>query len=195
MSFDFSVDPFVHLQALVKEATEKGLSEPTAMQLATVSENGQPSVRTVLFKGLIRGGLSFYTNYKGRKGRELATRSRASVNFFWPELQTQIRVEGEVFPLTRAESEAYFKTRPRLSQLGAWASAQSEEIPSLEVLERKILDLEKNYPGEVPCPPHWGGYHLLPDSFEFWFGRQGRLHERCCYEKRGDSWRTFLRAP
>lgn len=198
MSLDLSVDPFSHLERLVKEAADQGVTDANAMALATVSEDSQPSVRIVLYKGLVRGGLSFFTNYESRKAREITGNHRASVAFFWPTLARQIRVEGEIRKLTRAESEAYFATRPRLSQIGAWASAQSHEIPNHEALEERVREIEAKFAGQtVPCPPHWGGYHLMPVSFEFWFGLAGRLHERYCYERKGDAgpWRTFMRSP
>lgn len=195
MSFDPRRDPFENLEILVKEATAAGLRDPNAMTLAT-AVSGQPSARVVFYKGLVRGGLSFYTNYEGRKGHELTANPKAGVNFFWPELETQARIEGVTEKLTRAESEAYFRTRARLSQVGAWASHQSEEISGLEELQRRVDDVERRFAGvEVPCPPHWGGFRLVPHEFEFWFGRGGRLHERYVYERRGDGWRTFMRSP
>lgn len=196
MSFPFAADPFVSLDQKVAEATAQGIRDANAMTLATVGEGGRPAARIVLYKGLIRGGLSFYTNFKSRKGRELAANERASAVFFWPSLHEQIRVEGRVVKLLRAESEAYFRTRPRESQLGAWASAQSEEIANLDELAAKVELIERRFAGqEVPCPPHWGGYHLVPEAFEFWIGRSGRLHERYCFEKQGRDWRRFMRSP
>lgn len=195
--FDHGGDPFTNLEILVKDASDRGLRDANAMALATVDANTlQPSARIVLFKGLVRGGLSFYTNYEGRKARELAGDTKASVCFFWPTLETQIRVEGATAKLTRAESEAYFKTRARLSQLGAWASHQSDEIPDHSYLEERTAEFSRKFQGqEIPCPPNWGGYHLVPSSFEFWFGRQGRLHERYVYERQGSDWRRFMRSP
>lgn len=197
MSFDRSADPFASLDLLVKQATEAGLKDPNAMALATCEPATlQPSVRIVLYKGLVRGGLSFYTNYEGRKGQELTANDRASVCFFWTTMDTQIRVEGRVARLTREESEAYFRTRPRLSQLGAWASAQSSRIADLESLQAKVDSYEKEFAGaDIPCPPHWGGFHLVPTAFEFWFAKQGRLHERYCYERDRNGWRSFMRSP
>lgn len=196
MSFDPAVDPFIHLEALVKDAADRGLVDANAMALATVGSDNQPSVRIVLFKGLVRGGLSFYTNYESRKARELADHPKVSAVFFWPSLARQIRVEGEVHKLYRSESEAYFATRPRLSQLGAWASAQSEEIADHEVLENQVRFFDAKFAGQtVPCPPNWGGYHIVPSAFEFWFGLSGRLHERYCYVRQGDGWRRFMRSP
>lgn len=196
MNFDHSLDPFLHLDAWVKEAKEKGITDPNAMVLATVGKDFQPSNRVVLYKGLLRGGLSFYTNYNGRKAQELKNNNKASVNFFWASMALQIRIEGEVHKLTREESEAYFRTRPRLSQLGAWASDQSQEVSGIEELQKKLQIIEEKFKGqEVPCPPNWGGYHLIPNYFEFWVGRDGRLHERYCYEKKNSTWRRFMRFP
>lgn len=197
MTFDFLADPFLNLDKWVHEAAGAGLKDPNAMALATIGADQKPSARIVLFKGWVRGGLSFYTNYEGRKGRELTNHPQASVCFFWASLEKQLRVEGIVTRLTREESEAYFRTRPRLSQIGAWASHQSEEIADHKVLEDRTAELEKKFAGqEIPCPPHWGGFHLIPSEFEFWIGRQGRLHERYVYQREGtSSWRRFMRSP
>jgi pyridoxamine 5'-phosphate oxidase len=195
MSFDVSLDPFQHLDNWVKEAKEAGIVDPNAMTLATVKDQ-QPTNRVVLYKGLLRGGLSFYTNYEGRKGQELSANPKCCVNFFWNTLHKQVRVEGVAEKLTRAESEAYFKTRARLSQLGAWASLQSKEVGSIKELEARLAEMEKKFAGkDVPCPPNWGGYHIIPSYFEFWIGHTGRLHERYCYERQGSGWRTFMRFP
>lgn len=196
MEFDSTVDPFEHLDRLVGEAERAGIKDANAMALATVDSNSKPSVRIVLYKGLIRGGLSFYTNYEGRKGRELEAGSLASVCFFWASQERQVRVEGSVARLTRAESEAYFRTRPRLSQLSAWASRQSDVLSGVDELQARIDEMDDRFSGQdVPCPPNWGGYHLIPSSFEFWFGHLGRLHHRYCYERVGGGWRTFMRYP
>lgn len=196
MNFDFAADPFQQLDACVEEAARVGLKDANAMALATVGPDGKPSVRIVLYKGALRGGLSFYTNYEGRKGRELAGNANASLCFFWPTLDLQIRVEGEVLPLSRMESESYFASRPRLSQLGAWASHQSDEIESPDELQSRLEHYEDLFRGkEIPCPPYWGGYHLIPTAFEFWFGRQGRLHDRFCFARDGQGWRRFMRSP
>lgn len=192
-------DPFEWFQQEYDEAVVAKIPDPNAMQLATIGPDGTPSVRTVLYKGLVRGGLSFYTNYKSAKSRDLAAVNRAAVNFFWPELQRQIRVEGLVDRLTREESEAYFHTRPRLSQIGAWASEQSREIPDFEWLENRVREFEKKFADqEVPCPPDWGGFRLVPLKMEFWFGRQGRLHERFVFERSSPDtreWRRYLQSP
>src|SRR5262249_6839507 len=146
----------------------------TTMSLATSSKRGSPTVRTVLFKGLIRGGFSFYSNYESTKGKNLKEQPRAALLFFWPHLEEQVRIEGKVAKLSRKESVAYFKTRPRDSQIGSWASRQSREIPDQNWLLDRFVEYEKRYPGEVPCPPYWGGYRLEPQLMEFWFGKPGR---------------------
>lgn len=199
MIIDFQQDPFKHLANELSKAEGSFAKDHNAMFLATAGKSGQPAVRTVLYKGLVRGGLSFYTNYNSPKSRDLKENPLASALFFWPHLDQQVRLEGQVFMLSRQETEAYFATRPRLSQIGAWASNQSEEIQSLELLERKVKSYEQKYHGSViPCPPHWGGWHLIPRKFEFWFGREGRLHERYIYERediRSAEWKTYMKAP
>ncbi len=194
--FDFGRDPLAHFQEFLREAESKGLPEPTGMSLATSTPEGQPSVRTVLFKGFYQNGITFYTNFEGRKGRELIANPKAAINFWWPLIEKQVRFEGIVEKLPRDVSEAYFATRPRLSQLGAWSSAQSNEIPDLEFLQNKLKETEKKFEGKtIPCPPNWGGFVLMPQEVEFWIGRSGRLHERYVYQKQAEGWRNFLRSP
>ena len=196
MSFDPAVDPFIHLDQWVQSAKAEGLVDPNAMTLSTIGLNSQPASRIVLYKGLVRGGLSFYTNYLGQKAQEIEAHPHVALNFLWPSLALQIRVQGTVAKLTRTESEAYFKTRARLSQLGAWTSQQSQEVESLKALKERLDEIEKKFQGQdIPCPPHWGGMHVIPNYFEFWVGREGRLHERYCYEKQGSDWRRFMRFP
>lgn len=196
MSFNPSLDPFLHLTQWIQEAKEAAVPEHNAMVLSTVNSEAQTSNRVVLFKGLLRGGLSFYTNYHGRKAQDLAENPKAALNFFWAPLARQIRLEGQVAKLTRAESEAYFKTRPRLSQLGAWASKQSEVVAGVEELQQRLQEAEEKFRNqEVPCPPDWGGFHLIPSEFEFWIGHEGRLHERYIYQWQGQSWKRFMRFP
>lgn len=180
--FSFPDNPIQAFEAEFQKASEAGILDPQAMTLATVSQSGAPSARIVLFKGMVRNGFSFYTNYESQKGQELTGNPHVALLFFWPQLEEQIRIDGRVEKLSRSESEAYFRTRPRMSQLGAWTSEQSREISSFDVLDHKLQDLEKKYEGqEVPCPPHWGGFLVKPMQMEFWFGRPGRLHERYVY--------------
>lgn len=197
---DFSVDPHDHFLRLFEEAKDKKVIEPNAISLATVDPQGQPSVRVVYYKGTIRGGLSFYTNYHGAKARDIETNPKVSANFFWAELAQQVRVEGIAVKLTRAENEAYFRTRARLSQIGAWASHQSEEIPGYEYFQNRLHEMEKRFDGvEVPCPEFWGGYRIEVTKWEFWFGHAGRLHERYVYSRAGSGsgsgWKTGMVSP
>lgn len=191
-------DPFQQFLTEFKKANDAGISQAEAVSLATTGASGQPSLRTVLYKGLVRGGFSFYTNYDSTKAKALAENPRASLLFFWEPLAQQVRIEGTVAKLTRAESEAYFKTRARLSQLGAWASAQSERIGSTAELQAKVDAMDARFKNqEVPCPPNWGGYHLVPVMMEFWYGQAGRLHERFVYERSTptDAWSTHMKSP
>lgn len=194
--FDWSLDPLKHLDDIYQEALTQNLPEPNAMTLATVNSRGQPAARVVLFKGFLRNGLTFYSNYEGRKAREIQLNPQVCVNFFWPQLAKQVRIEGRAEKLTRLESEAYFKTRSRISQIGAWASAQSEEIADAEYLEKKWSEFDKRFAGqEVSCPPHWGGYLIVPSEVEIWLGRHGRLHERYVFQKMGADWKHLMRSP
>jgi pyridoxamine 5'-phosphate oxidase len=196
MGFDFKKDPFENFLTLYKEAQIKGIPDANAMSLATVNKENKPSVRIVLFKGLIRGGFSFYTNYDGRKAHDIDANPNVAANFFWPHLDRQVRIEGTVERVTREESEAYFSTRPRLSQLGAWTSNQSEVLESFNVFQAKLKAIDEKFKGQkVPCPPHWGGYRIEASEIEFWFGKSGRLHERYVYQRNGEGWKTFLRSP
>ena len=197
-AFDLSKSPFEHFELLFKNASDKVTKDVNAMALATCDRHGVPSVRTVLYKGIVREGFSFYTNYESQKSAELLANPKASVLFFWPILDQQIRIEGIVEKLSREESEKYFRVRPRLSQIGAWASKQSQTIPNFQYLQDRVAELEKEFAGkDVPCPPHWGGFHLLPLKFEFWFGHNGRLHERYVFERNAISanWKTSLKSP
>ena len=167
-----------------------------AMTLATVDKNGRPSSRTVLLKSLDERGFIFFTNYDSRKGRELAENPNAALTFFWSEQERQVCVAGAVSKLPVPEAEAYFKSRPRGSQIGAWASQQSEAVPDRATLETKWAGLEKKFPGEVPLPPNWGGYILRPERIEFWQGRPSRLHDRFSYSRQADgSWNIERLSP
>jgi len=168
----------------------------TAMTLATVDKNGVPSSRTVLLKGIDERGFIFYTNYDSRKGRELAENPNASLTFYWPDLERQVCVAGSIEKISREESENYFKSRPRGSQLAAWASNQSDVVADRAALDKMWSAMEKKFPGDVPLPPNWGGYVLKPARIEFWQGRPNRLHDRFQYLKQPDnSWKLERLAP
>ncbi len=167
-----------------------------AMTLATVDAAGKPSTRTVLLKTVDERGFIFFTNFDSRKGRELAENPSAALTFFWSDLERQVCVAGSVTKLLAAESENYFKTRPRGSQIGAWASRQSEIVPDRAALEAKWCELEKKFPGVVPLPPNWGGFILKPERIEFWQGRPSRLHDRFQYSLQADgSWKIERLSP
>lgn len=201
MSFDFKNDPYENFLKLYKGAQIKGVPEAQAMALATVNANNQPSVRIVYFKGMFEDGgqnrgFCFYTNYEGRKGQDMQSNPQVSANFFWPHLDEQVRIEGVVEKLPREMSEKYFATRARISQIGAWASHQSETIASYDELMKRTEAMTEKFKGQpVPCPPHWGGYCLVPTEIEFWFGKTGRLHERYIYQRNGSGWNRLMRSP
>ena len=181
---DLDPDPAVMLQSWLTEAIRAGLYDPTAMVLSTTSAQGRPSSRLVLCKGLSPAGLVFYTNFQSRKGAELAAQPLCSVVFPWQQLQRQVRVEGRAERLTEDESDAYFAGRPRESQLGAWASPQSEVVGSRAELDARYAEAAARFgDGPVQRPPYWGGFRIVPDGFEFWQGRQGRLHDRFRYHR------------
>jgi pyridoxamine 5'-phosphate oxidase len=167
-----------------------------AMTLATVDQSGKPSTRTVLLKSVDERGFIFFTNYDSRKGRELAENPNSALTFFWSDLERQVCVAGTVTKLPVAESESYFKSRPRGSRLAAWASNQSDVIPDRAALEAKWRELEKKFPGDIPLPPNWGGFILQPERIEFWQGRPSRLHDRFSYARQADgSWKLERLAP
>jgi pyridoxamine 5'-phosphate oxidase len=166
------------------------LRDPTAMALATVGPDGVPSVRIVLLKGVDERGFVFYTNLRSRKGRELISTPRAALCIYWAALDMQIRVEGPVEPVSDAEADAYFASRPRESQIGAWASLQSEELSSMDELRERVAAVETRFANQpVPRPPHWSGFRVKPSSIEFWNAGDFRLHERRRYERDGDGWK------
>ena len=189
-------DPFQQLELWLKEAIESQVLEPNALILATASAQGITSIRAVLLRGFDRRGLVFYTNYASRKAKEIAENPRVSGLLFWPELNRQVRIEGIAERTTDEESDAYFRTRPRESQIAAWISHQSEVIESRRALEEAFAKAEESFRGnEVPRPPFWGGYRLVPTSFEFWQGRENRLHDRILYLKDGPTWEIKRLAP
>ncbi len=184
--------------ALLREATAAGEPEPTAMVLATCGADGQPSARTVLLKDADERGFVFYTNTLSLKGRQLAERPRAALLFLWKHLrdQVQVRIEGPVEPVDAAEADAYFASRPRESQIGAWASLQSQPLDSRATLEARIAELTQRHAGlTVPRPPHWSGYRVRPEAVEFWYGMPYRLHERHHHRLEDGAWTHTLQYP
>lgn len=193
-----SVDknPFEQFKKWFSEAKASQVPEPNAMHLSTIGENGMPNGRIVLLKN-VSEGFSFYTNYQSNKGESLNKHPQACITFFWAELERQIRIEGITKKVDSATAEIYFKNRPRASQIGAWVSEQSSRIESRDILEVTFKELEAKYEGqEIPKPPHWGGFELIPSYFEFWQGRTSRLHDRVIYDlTEGGIWKIGRLAP
>jgi pyridoxamine 5'-phosphate oxidase len=193
---DVDADPVVQFERWYEQPELAGLHQPTAMTLATATPDGRPSARMVLLRGFDEHGFCFYTNYESRKGAELAANPRAALVFWWGELERQVRIEGPVTPTSRAESEAYFHSRPPGSQLSAAASPQSRVIDGRAVLERRVAELATGLPdGELPLPDFWGGYRLAHEVVEFWQGRPNRLHDRLRYRRAGEGWKIERLAP
>lgn len=190
-------NPFDQFREWWEEATSADIDEVNAMTLATVDGNGKPAARIVLLKGYTQDGFVFFTNYESAKGQDLAINPNVALLFFWKELERQIRIEGTVEKIDPADSDAYFHSRPAGSRIGAWVSPQSKVIPNRAFLENNYHELVKKYPNEntVPRPPHWGGFIVKPESFEFWQGRSSRLHDRLKYTKTKEGWNRERLAP
>lgn len=189
-------DAVAQFELWLNEAMTAQVHEPTAMNVATVGEDGRPTARIVLLKGVENGQLVFYSNYLSRKGRQLAANPYVAITFFWPELERQVRIEGRVQQVAPEVSDAYFASRPYTSRLGAWASEQSTEISAKTVLVSRAAMFGVKHPLSVPRPPHWGGYAVIPDRIEFWQGRPSRLHDRVVYLLQADAgWQRVRLAP
>jgi pyridoxamine 5'-phosphate oxidase len=188
--------PFTLFDRWFRDAAQSGEPLPEAMTLATATRDGKPSARMVLHRGLVRGAFIFYTNYDSRKAIELVANPRAALVFHWARLERQVRVEGRVEKLTRAESDRYFQSRPRESRLSAWASPQSARIADRSVLEEAFARAQARFgEGRIPCPPFWGGFQIVANCIEFWQGQPHRLHDRVLYRKKGSVWTNFRLAP
>ena len=186
---DVSTDPMEQFRVWFQEALDRGLPEPNAMTLSTATPEGRPSARIVLLKGFDERGFAFFTNYRSRKGRELTANPFAALLFFYPSLERQIRVEGRIELLSSEESDTYYLSRPIGSRLGAWASNQSEVVADRSTLDHRLSELEKRALSEsFPRPPHWGGFRVVPEVFEFWQGRHNRMHDRLRYRSTASAW-------
>ncbi len=194
---EVSPDPFAQFSAWFEAAMAAKILEPNAMTLATASPDGQPTARTVLLKAVENQGFVFFTNYASRKAQDLAANPKAALLFNWLDLHRQIRIEGLVEKIAQADSLAYFQTRPRGSQIGGWASPQSQVISDRAFLENRVAELEEKFAGDetLPLPPTWGGYVLKPQLFEFWQGQPSRLHDRIQYVRQNGSWQIERLAP
>jgi len=193
---DVDADPIRQFERWFADAVSARVPEPNAMTLSTATRDGVPSGRIVLLKGVDANGFAFYTDYRSRKGVELGENPLAALTFLWKEIERQVRITGSVSRVSTQESEAYFRTRPPGSRLGAWASRQSSVIASREELEGRLQEITLRFPnGDVPLPPHWGGFRVMPDEIEFWQGRLNRLHDRLLYRRLESGWEISRLSP
>ena len=191
---DLTEEPIILFQQWLSQAITYS-NDANAFVLSTVNSNGVPSSRVLLLRDATKKGFSFFTNYSSRKSQEIEVNPNVCMNFFWPEMERQVRINGSISRLSEQESDDYFNSRPYESRIGAWCSPQSQVIESREVFENKIQELKKKYPNEVPRPENWGGYTIVPNEIEFWQGRASRLHDRFLYSKEGENWTINRLAP
>ena len=191
---DLTEEPITLFQQWISQAITYS-NDANAFVLSTVNSNGVPSSRVLLLRDATEKGFSFFTNYSSRKSQEIEVNPSVCMNFFWPDMERQVRINGSISRLSEQESDDYFNSRPYESRIGAWCSPQSQVIESREVLENKIQELKKKYPNEVPRPENWGGYTIVPNEIEFWQGRASRLHDRFLYNKEGENWTINRLAP
>jgi pyridoxamine 5'-phosphate oxidase len=194
---DLEIDPLKQFLKWYEAYNLTDAKDPNAFTLSTVNSDGQPSARVLLLKGVDQGGFEFYTNYKSDKGQEIDFNPKVALSFFWPALERQIRIEGIAEKLSETESTTYFKSRPHGSQVSAWVSPQSNVIESREFLEKRVEEFNEKFANDVPKPPHWGGYRVMPTKIEFWQGRASRLHDRFTYMPKGaeENWNIVRIAP
>ena len=193
---DLHDDPFTQFNQWFEQAQSAQVEEPNAMSIATVNEKGEPSVRTVLLKIFDEKGFVFFTNYNSAKAQDIEQNNSVALLFAWLDLERQIRISGKVEKISQAESFAYFTSRPKGSQLGAWISPQSKIIESRDFLKQKLAEMKSKFSsGKIPLPSAWGGYRVIPEKFEFWQGRSSRLHDRFVYQKEGENWNIHRLAP